>query len=146
MCLDSGMSDYVPIEKLEVTVRFENLSDWIWDQVMTWPRIAQNTIGEQILNASDSVAANIVEGGHRDGDRDALRFFMFARGSAGETAYFLRRAIKRKLLPEPEGNRVHDEWNSATQLLNNLIKYRRSRIRSVKESRGGYEANEEMTP
>ena len=92
------MSEYLPIEKLDVTLRFENLSDRIWDLVMSWPRIVQNTIGEQLLRAADSVGANIVEGGNREGDPDSLRFFGFAKGSAGETAYFLRRAIKRKLL------------------------------------------------
>src|SRR5205085_10383266 len=78
----SMAGEYVPIEKLEVTVRFENLSDWIWNQVMEWPRLAQDTIGKQILNAGDSVAANIVEGGNQEGDPDSLRFFGYARGSA----------------------------------------------------------------
>lgn len=126
-------STYVPIEKLDVTVRFETLSDWIWEEVHKWPRLAQNTIGVQILNASDSVAANIVEGGNREGDLDALRFFVFARGSAGETAYFLRRCLKRKLLDEAKCTRVLAEWETATQMLSNLIKYRRSTRWKVRE-------------
>jgi len=82
------MSDqYIPVEKLKVTEKFEELSDWIWDEVHKWPRLAQNTIGEQLLNAADSVGANLVEGGNREGDPDALRFFVFARGSAAEAAY-----------------------------------------------------------
>lgn len=132
--------EYLSIEKLEVTQRFEALSDAVWELVMTWPRIAQNTLGEQILRSADSVGANIIEGGYRETQREALRFFIYARGSAGETSYFIRRAINRKLTSKEDGERLLTEWTGATQLLNNLIRYRRSRLSAVRETPETYSA------
>ena len=133
-------NEYTPIEKLEVTIRFEALCDEIWSLVEGWERLGRNTVGEQLVNAADSVGANIIEGGHREGDRDALKFFYYARGSAGETAYFLRRALSRKLIPAIQGNRILKEWSAAMQLLNNLIAYRRGTSWKVREVRKGYSA------
>lgn len=138
--------DYVPIEKLDVTTRFEALSDWIWDQVMKWSKLAQDTIGKQVINASDSVAANIVEGGNLEGDPDSLRFFGYARGSAGETGYWLRRSIKRRLIDEDDGNRVLREWETAFQMLNSLIKYRRSVRWKVREESAKYNISGAVEP
>lgn len=132
------MSGYTPIEKLEVTQRFEALSDEIWNLVMSWPRVAQNTIGEQLLDAADPVGANIAEGGYRESDPDALRHFLIARGSAGETAYFLCRATARGLIAKEVGSDLLARWESATQLLNNLIRYRRSARWKTREAQATY--------
>ncbi len=73
---ESMADEYMPIEKLEVTRRFETLCDQVWDCVSKWKPFERNTVGEQLVRASDSVAANIIEGGHREGDREGLRFLL----------------------------------------------------------------------
>lgn len=116
-----------PMEELEVFRKFEAVSDWIWSEVATWKHFEKNSIGLQLVEAADSVGANLVEGDGRFHKGEALKFFYYARGSAQEAKLWLHRAIKRGLVNTEEGSRRLEELNSATRLLNLLINYRRSR-------------------
>jgi four helix bundle protein len=136
------MGDYLPIEQMEVTKRFAAVSDQVWFQVMRWKPFARDTVGKQIVRAIDSVAANIVEGGHRESGADALHFFVIARASAEEALHHLERAETRNLIDCAAADEMRKEIRSALQLLANLIKYRRSRLttRAVREERAEYAA------
>ena len=126
-----------PIEELEFFLLFETVSDRVWDEVARWPRFAQNTIGEQWVNATDSVGANLVEGDGRYSQPDSIRFFVIARGSGREARLWIKRAIKRKLLGETLGESMLSDLEKATRLLNLFINYRRS-ARFTKEERAAY--------
>lgn len=52
----------IPLEELDVFVKAEELSDAVWDVVVTWSGLAQHTVGERLVRAADSVGANIAEG------------------------------------------------------------------------------------
>ena len=88
-------------ENLRVYRLAEELSDDVWDLVATWPAFAQHTVGEQLVDAADSIGANIAEGTGRGTFKDNRRFVYIARGSLYETKHFLRRAFRRGLL-KPE--------------------------------------------
>ena len=85
-------------ENLEIYQIWENLSDKVWEIVLSWNRLAQDTIGKQIIRSTDSIGANIAEGSGRGSDQDYKRFLYMARGSLYETRHWLRRAFKRKLI------------------------------------------------
>ncbi|CAN5619682.1 four helix bundle protein [soil metagenome] len=85
-------------ENLEIYQVSENLSDKIWEIVLNWNRLAQDTIGKQLIRSADSIGANIAEGSGRGSDQDYKRFLFMARGSLYETRHWLRRAFKRDLL------------------------------------------------
>ena len=85
-------------ENLGIYQVSENLSDLIWEIVLNWNRLAQDTIGKQIIRSADSIGANIAEGSGRGSNQDYKRFLRIARGSLYETRHWLRRAFKRKLL------------------------------------------------
>jgi hypothetical protein len=70
-------------ENLRVYNLAEEMADLIWEIVIKWGHLSQNTVGKQLINAADSIGANIAEG---------------ARGSLFEVKHWLRRAYKRKLL------------------------------------------------
>ena len=89
-------------ETLRVYQLSERLADLIWEIVVRWDWFSKQTIGRQIVEAADSIAANIAEGVGRYGTLDNKRFAYFARGSLYETKNWLRRAFKRKLLSEEE--------------------------------------------
>ena len=74
----------------------EMLSDKIWHQYDAWPIKAQRTIGYQIIDSSDSIAANIAEGFGRYTSPDKKRFYHFARGSFEETKCWLRKASRTR--------------------------------------------------
>ena len=85
-------------EALRVYQISEKLCDAIWNAVREWERLAQDTVGRQIVRAADSVGANIAEGTGRGSFQDNRRFVRNARGSLYETRHWLRRAHQRHLL------------------------------------------------
>jgi len=85
-------------EELRVYQLAEQLADRIWDMVQTWPILARDTLGKQIVRSADSIGANIAEGSGRGTYQDNRRFVRMARGSLYETRHWLRRAFRRKLL------------------------------------------------
>lgn len=85
-------------EKLDVYRLSEKLADIVWTIVYCWDAFAKNTIGIQLVRASDSIGANIAEGTGRGSANENKRFAKIARGSLFETKHWLRRAVKRELL------------------------------------------------
>ncbi len=89
-------------EELEVYQLAEKLADLIWNGVLTWPKLAQHTIGAQVIRSADAIGANIAEGTGRGSFKDNQRFIRIARGSLYETQHWLRRAYCRNLLKPEE--------------------------------------------
>ncbi|CAN5294012.1 hypothetical protein BH20ACI2_BH20ACI2_01880 [soil metagenome] len=85
-------------EKLDIYRLAELLADHIWEIVVTWPALAQRTVGEQMIRSADGIGANIAEGSGRGTAADNRRFLRMARGSLNETRHWLRRAHTRRLL------------------------------------------------
>jgi four helix bundle protein len=84
------------LEELRIYQAAEELCDAIWEQVIQWERFARDTAGRQLVEAADSIGANIAEGYGRYHFREDLTFLYYARGSAKETG----------------GSRIHQSTNS----------------------------------
>jgi len=93
-------------EELRVYLLSEELADEIWKIALTWPIMARDTIGKQIVRSVDSVGANIAEGCGRGSYQDNRRFIRIARGSLNETRHWLRRAFTRSLLTKEQITRL----------------------------------------
>ena len=89
-------------ENLRVYRLSENLADQISSIVLKWNPLARETVGKQLVRATDSIGANIAEGTGRGTFIDNRRFVRIARGSLNETQHWLRRAYKRRLLSGKE--------------------------------------------
>jgi four helix bundle protein len=89
-------------EKLHVYRLSEELADALWDMVEKWGRLAQDTVGKQMVRCGDSIGANIAEGHGRGSYQDNRRFIRIARGSLNETRHWLRRAFRRRLMTEDQ--------------------------------------------
>ena len=94
--------DRTGFENLRVYVLAEEMGDLVWETVIKWDRLAQDTIGKQLINSADSIGANVAEGTGRGSFADNRRFAKIARGSLFEVKHWLRRAYKRGLLTESE--------------------------------------------
>ncbi|MDY7078514.1 MAG: four helix bundle protein, partial [Chloroflexota bacterium] len=127
---------YQDIEESRMYERAERLADQVWDVVISWRPLAQDTVGKQLAKAVDSIGANIAESNGRFHPRDVINFLYYARGSLKETRYWLRRAIRRSLITQEQ----FDPWvNELTQLakeINAYVGFQRKRI--VKEPRTLY--------
>ncbi len=88
----------VGFEDLRVYQMSEDLADTVWEAVQRWPTLARDTVGKQLIRASDGVGANIAEGSGRGTYADNRRFVRMARGSLYESRRWLRRAFRRQLL------------------------------------------------
>ena len=109
---------FVKFEDLRVFKLAEGIADEVWDIVAKWDYFAKDTVGKQIVKASDSIGANIAEGSGRGLPNDNKRFVRIARGSLNETRYWLRRALKRGLIEETRAKSITDVLDELAPSLN----------------------------
>ena len=95
-------------EDLRVFKLAEELADQIWDIVIRWKYFEKSTVGQQWVDAADSVGANIAEGAGRGTPNDNKRFIRISRGSFNETKYWLQRSIRRQLINGEQETRIKE--------------------------------------
>src|SRR5262249_8342011 len=93
-------------ERLRVYKLSEDLTDKIWELVVSWNQFDKDTLGKQLVRAADSIGANIAEGVGRGSFGDNRRFVRTARGSLYEVKHWLRRAYRRSLLNEDQVHQI----------------------------------------
>ena len=127
----------LPIEQSDADLRARGLGRFVWEAVARWDAFAKRTVGEQLVTSMDSVAANLVEGDGRGSDRDAARFFLFARASGREARHWLDVSAERTLLPNEAAHEMLQELTEAVKMINGLIAHRRKTF--VNEDRAPYD-------
>lgn len=90
----------------------EALADDVWAEVLTWKPFPQMTVGRQLVEACDSIGANIAD----------RQFQFYARGSLEETTYCLRRALRRRLTSDDKFNGFMARINELIPQLNGYIR------------------------
>ena len=110
------------IYELDIYRLAEELSDLIWYAFDEWSKKAQRTIGYQIIKSSDSIAANLAEGYGRFTPAERRQFYRYSRGSLEETKAWLRKAIRRHLIPEKQVPQYSNIINELGPKLNAFIK------------------------
>ena len=109
-------------ENLEIYKLSESLADQIWQIVLGWEVLAQQTVGNQLIRSADSIGANIAEGSGRGSDLDYRRFLRIARGSLNETRHWLRRAFNRNLLSKSQVDLLTPTIEKLTPKLNAYLR------------------------
>ena len=109
-------------EQLRVYQLAEQLADEIWTITTQWDRRAQYTVGEQLIQACDSIGANIAGGVGRGSFQDNRRFVRIARGSLNETKHWLRRAYRRNLLASEHVEKLKPIIDALSPMLNAYLK------------------------
>ena len=93
-------------EDLEIYKLSENLSDLVWNMVITWNNFEKDTIGRQLVKAADSIGSNIAEGSGRGSYNDNKRFVKISRGSLFETKNWIKKAYRREVIGESENEKL----------------------------------------
>ncbi|HVF09986.1 MAG TPA: four helix bundle protein, partial [Abditibacteriaceae bacterium] len=109
-------------EELRVYQQAEQLADEVWEIVLTWDTFTKDTVGKQVVRAADSIGANISEGFGRGSYQDNKRFIRIARGSLYETRHWLRRAVRRQLLTQPQIDALKPYLNELPPQLNAYLR------------------------
>lgn len=110
------------LEDLKVYQLAMGIADDIWFLVDEWEAFPKWTTGKQLVEAADSMAANISEGYGRYFYKENRQFQYFSRGSQTETITWLTKSGNRKLI----SNEVFDDFMKRLEELgkrhNNYIK------------------------
>ena len=109
-------------ETLHVYRLAEKLADELWNLIVRWDRLAQDTTGKQLIRAVDSIGANIAEGSGRGSFQDNRRFVRIARGSLNETKHWLRRAFVRSLITAQQVETIKPMLDELAPRLNAYLK------------------------
>ena len=109
---------FLRFEDLRVYQLAEELSDEVWEIVVSWNYFEKDTIGKQFTKAADSIGANIAEGAGRGLPKDNQRFVRIARGSLNETKYWIQRSKRRKLIGESQKRKLKEIIDELAPSLN----------------------------
>ena len=85
-------------------------------------------LADQMRRAAISISSNIAEGDERDTDKDAVRFFYIAKGSAAELRTQLDLATKVGLLSASDFQGLDQQSEEIARMLRGLIKARASHV------------------
>ena len=107
-----------------------HLSNYVWDIVIKWDILAKKTIGEQFVDAVDSISANIAEGFGRYNKKDKIRFWRFSQGSLTECLDWNQKAKVRKLITNDEYNFIFNELQKLPKAINSLILYTNQKLKN----------------
>lgn len=113
---------YLQLSDLEVYKRSFELSNKVWNIVVGWDHLAQNTVDSQLIRSIDSVSANVAEGFGRFGKKDKIKFYRISRASVLESKDWLDKSAARNLITKDKHNELINEIEKFPKLLNGLIK------------------------
>ena len=111
--------------KLEDLVVYQlamEIGDEIYFLIDEWESFAKWTTGKQLIEAADSIAANISEGYGRFYYKENRQFQYYSRGSQSETKTWLTKAFKRKQIDEKKYNELYAKLEELGKRHNNYIK------------------------
>ncbi|MCF8261990.1 MAG: four helix bundle protein [Melioribacteraceae bacterium] len=115
------------LEDLEIYRLSINLGENVWKELQVWEPFLKNTLGSQLIRASDSVTLNIAEGFGRFTFKETKRFAYYARGSLFETKACIQIACKRGIIEEANYEKFESEIRNLGVKLNNYIRYLNSK-------------------
>ena len=110
------------LEELQVYQLSMTVGERIWDIVIKWDYFVKDTVGKQLVKASDSIAANLSEGFGRYFYKENKQFCYYSRGSLFETKTWIRKAFNRKLIEEKIYLELSTDLETIGVKLNNYIK------------------------
>ena len=111
-------------EDLEVFQRAYRLSLEIHRTSLSFPRIEQHALGDQVRRASKSICANVAEGFAKQARSAAefKRFLSVAIGSSDEMRVWCRYCLDLGYIDEQTWQRWRDEYQVISKMLQSLSK------------------------
>lgn len=114
---------YLQLNDIDAYKTAYNLSNYVWDIVITWEYFSKSTIGNQFTRAVDSNSANIAEGFGRYGKKDKICFYRYSQGSLKESLDWNEKSKYRSLISVEQYDHIFSELQRLSRELSQLIKY-----------------------
>lgn len=120
---------YLQLNDIDCYKRSLNLSNYVWEIVVSWDWFPRKTIGVQIVNSTDSIPANIAEGFGRYTKQDKIHFYRISFGSVMKSLDWNLKAKIRKLLTETQYQYILKELKSLPKEINQLIQLTKEKLK-----------------
>jgi four helix bundle protein len=108
------------------------ISSLVWKVFESLPMNFQFHIGNQFLDAADSIGANIAEGFGRYHYKDSIKFYYNSRGSLFETKHWLYLLKTRNLIDPGSFDLLMNSLSKEGVILNKFI----NSLKSVSNNQG----------
>jgi len=116
-------SQYIPVKDLEIYSLARELSKLAWEFYSKLDWQTKKVIGDQFIESSDSVGANIVEGYSRYHYLDKIKFYYNSRTSLSESKdHWLELLFERKIINENKYKKFKEIGERLAVKINNFIK------------------------
>lgn len=113
--------NYLNLNELEVYLLSRELSKLVWSVYKNFDWKYQKIIGDQFIESTDSVGANIAEGYGRFHYLDKIKFYYNARASLKESRHWFELIKERDLINEETQKRYLEIYKELSPKLNSFI-------------------------
>ena len=120
---------YLQLNDINCYKRALNLSNYVWDIVVSWEWFAKKTVGSQFVEAIDSISANIAEGFGRYGKKDKIKFYYYSFGSVKESLDWNEKSKYRKLFTPEQYSHIFNELELLPKEIHHLIKFTNEKLK-----------------
>jgi len=110
------------LQGFKIIEHAKQIGDSVWNEVVLWKHFERDTIGKQLVRATDSISANLSEAYGRYSFADRKRFAYYARGSLCETINWLNISETRGLIQRNTTSDLISEFESLAFRINVYIK------------------------
>lgn len=121
--------NYLQLNQITAYTKAFHLSNIVWELVSSWNGFARQTIGQQFVNAVDSISANIAEGFGRYHKKDKIKFYYYSFGSVKECLDWNEKAKVRKLINEEDYSKIFETLQLLPKEIHQLIKFTNERLK-----------------
>ena len=122
MTADSRQKRVTKVEDLEVFRIAHDLAVDIYRLTQKFPAEEKFGLVSQMRRAASSIAANLMEGGHRLTKKEFRHFVGIAKGSAGEMKYYALLARDLGYIAETDFRRISEGLDDIGKMLYGLVR------------------------
>ena len=120
---------YLQLNQIVAYKKSFHLSNLVWELTSNWDSFAKYTIGQQFVNAVDSISANIAEGFGRYNKKDKVKSYYYSFGSVKECFDWNENAKVRKLINEETYLKIFATLETLPKEIHQLIKFTNERLK-----------------
>ncbi|RLJ80046.1 four helix bundle protein [Pedobacter alluvionis] len=121
--------NYLQLNQITAYTKSFHLSNFVWDLVSGWDSFEKYTIGQQFVDAVDSISANIAEGFGRYHKKDKIKFYYYSFGSVKECLDWNEKARVRKLVNEETYSKIFATLETLPKKIHQLIKFTNEKLK-----------------